>query len=158
MKARIFVRDPNPEERKALEAGLRSSEAFVLRRSQILLASARGERAPAIHEFNQHGLSALSADSSRPHHLVTVLREDVTAEMFKALLHRPPRDFGLETSLWTLELLVTQCVRLDWMGRRVSIETMRQTVGRLGLNWKQAKQKNQYAPRVSVAKKASMAA
>jgi hypothetical protein len=38
MKAGIFVRDLTPEERKALEAGLRSSEAFVLRRSQILLA------------------------------------------------------------------------------------------------------------------------
>jgi transposase len=154
MKARIFVRDLTPEERKALAAGLRSSEAFVLRRSQILLASARGERAPviakalscdeqtvrhAIHEFNQHGLSALSAGSSRPHHLPTVLREDVTAEQFKAVLHRPPRDFGFETSLWTLELLVTQCVRLGWMGRRVSIETMRQTLGRLGINWKRAK-------------------
>ena len=31
-----------------LEAGLRSSDAFTLRRCQILLASARGERAPAI--------------------------------------------------------------------------------------------------------------
>lgn len=38
MKARIFVRELTPEERQALEAGLRSSEAFVLRRSQILLA------------------------------------------------------------------------------------------------------------------------
>lgn len=59
--------------------------------------------------------------------------------MFKAVLHRPPRDFSFETSLWTLELLVTQCVRRGWMGRRVSIETMRQTLGRLGINWKRAK-------------------
>jgi transposase len=154
MKPRIFVRDLTQEERQALEAGLRSSEAFVLRRCQILLASGRGERAPAIaqalscdeqtvrhaiHQFNQQGLAALSAGSSRPHHLVSVLREDVTAEQFKAVLHRPPRDFGFETSLWTLDLLVKQCVGLAWMARPVSIETMRQTLKRLGINWKRAK-------------------
>jgi hypothetical protein len=46
MRAPIFVlRTLAKEEREALEEGLRSSEAFVLRRWQILLASARGERA-----------------------------------------------------------------------------------------------------------------
>jgi transposase len=154
MKAQIFVRDLSEEERQALIAGLRSSDVFVFRRSQILLASARGETVPrlakalscdeqtvrhAIHDFNQAGLLALQAGSSRPHHLPTVLRADVTAEQFKTVLHRPPRDFGFETSLWTLELLVKQCVRLGWMGRSVSIETMRQTLGRLGINWKRAK-------------------
>ena len=154
MKARIFVRDLTEQEQKTLIAGLHSSDAFVLRRSQILLASARGESAPsiakalscdeqtvrhAIHDFNQTGLSALQAGSSRPHHLATVLRADVTAEQVKALLHRPPRDFGFQTSLWTLELLAKQCVRCGWMGRDVSIETMRQTLGRLGINWKRAK-------------------
>jgi transposase len=154
MKAQIFVRDCSEEEKQSLSAGLRSSDAFVLRRSQILLASSRGETAPsiakalccdeqtvrhAIHAFNQRGLAALQAGSSRPHHLATVLREDVTAEMFKTVLHRPPRDFGFQTSLWTLDLLVKQCVRLGWMAREVSIETMRQTLGRLGINWKRAK-------------------
>ncbi len=154
MKAQIFVRDLSEQEQKSLNAGLRSSDAFVLRRSQILLASARGESAPsiakaltcdeqtvrhAIHDFTQVGLTALQAGSSRPHHLATVLRADVTAEQFKTVLHRPPRDFGFQTSLWTLELLVKQCVRLGWMGRPVSIETMRQTLGRLGINWKRAK-------------------
>jgi transposase len=154
MKAQIFVRDLSEEEQQSLSAGLRSSEAFVLRRSQILLASARGETAPciakalscdeqtvrhAIHAFNQTGRAALQAGSSRPHHLPTVLRENVTAEMFKTVLHRPPRDVGFETSLWTLDLLVKQCVRLGWMARPVSIETMRQTLSRVGINWKRAK-------------------
>ena len=154
MKARIYVRDLTEEEQQTLIAGLRSSDAFVLRRSQILLASTRGESASsiakalscdeqtvrhAIHDFNQTGPCALQAGSSRPHHLATVLRADVTAEQFKTVLHRPPRDFGFQTSLWTLELLVKQCVRLGWMGRPVSIETMRQTLGRLGINWKRAK-------------------
>src|SRR5215831_16868906 len=140
MKPHIFVRDLSEEEQPSLSAGLRSSDAFVLRRSQILLASARGESAPsiakalscdeqtvrhAIHDFNQTGSSALQAG--------------VTAAQFKTVLHRPPRDFGFQTSLWTLELLVKQCVRLGWMARPVSIETMRQTLGRLGINWKRAK-------------------
>ena|SRR5579872_634092 len=154
MKPHIFIRHLSEEEQQVLSTGLRSSDSFVLRRSQVLLASAHGETVPriaqvlscdeqtvrhAIHAFNQQGCAALHAGSSRPHHLATVLREDVTAEEFKTLLHRPPRDFGYETSLWTLDLLVKQCVRLGWMARPVSIETMRQALGRLGINWKRAK-------------------
>jgi hypothetical protein len=45
MKRPIFVRPLNDAERKTLEAGLRSSDAFTLRRCQILLASDRGENA-----------------------------------------------------------------------------------------------------------------
>src|SRR5215210_1441120 len=81
MKPPIFVRVPSNKEREALEAGLRSSDAFVLRRCQILLASTKSERPPriaenlgcgsqtvrnAIHEFNGRGLGALSRGSSRP--------------------------------------------------------------------------------------------
>src|SRR3954454_14399780 len=81
MRPPIFVRTLSEQEREALEEGLRSSEAFVLRRCQILLASARGEIAPqiannlgcgaqtvrdAIHDFNERGLDALKAGSSRP--------------------------------------------------------------------------------------------
>lgn len=154
MKAHIFVRPLCEEEQKLLTTGLRSSDAFVLRRSQILLASARGEAVPgiakalscdeqtvrhAIHGFNHQGRAALQAGSSRPHHLATVLRTDITAEQFKTVLHRPPRDFGFQTSLWTLDLLVKQCVSLGWMARPVSIETMRQTLSRFGINWKRAK-------------------
>lgn len=48
MKSPIYVRQLSDAEQKAVEAGLRSSNAFVLRRCQILLASARGERMPVI--------------------------------------------------------------------------------------------------------------
>jgi hypothetical protein len=48
MKPHIFVRDLSEQEHQSLRAGLRSSDAFVLRRSQILLASERGETAPRI--------------------------------------------------------------------------------------------------------------
>jgi len=153
MKQPIFVRPLTEEEYKDLEAGLRSSDAFVLRRSQILLASARGERVPiiaralscdqqtvrnAIHAFTQKGREALQAGSSRPLHLRTTLT-GVDADAFKALLHRPPRDFGYETSLWTLALVAKECVKQGWTTRLVSAETIRQTLKHLGINWKRAK-------------------
>ena len=48
MKPPIFLRELSRKERQALEAGLRSKDAFVLRRSQMLLASARGQSPPKI--------------------------------------------------------------------------------------------------------------
>src|ERR671912_278649 len=80
MKPPIFVGALSQQERKALEAGLRSKDAFVLRRSQIVLASSRGESPPkiarslgcgsqtvrnAIHDFDERGLGALKAGSPR---------------------------------------------------------------------------------------------
>jgi transposase len=82
MKEPIFVRPLSDAERKTLKAGLRSSDAFILRRCQILLASADGMNAyqiartfgchdqtvrNAIHKFNQQGLKAtLKRGSRRP--------------------------------------------------------------------------------------------
>ncbi|MBA2715041.1 MAG: helix-turn-helix domain-containing protein, partial [Rubrobacteraceae bacterium] len=71
MKRPIYVRPLSDAERNALEAGLRSPDAFTLRRCQILLASADGQNAyqiahnlgcnpqtarNAIHSFNEEGL------------------------------------------------------------------------------------------------------
>jgi hypothetical protein len=48
MKSPVFIRPLTENERGQIQAGLRSKDAFVLRRSQVLLASDRGERAPVI--------------------------------------------------------------------------------------------------------------
>ena len=50
LRSSILVRPLTDAERRALTAGLRSPDACVLRRCQIRLASARGERAPRIAE------------------------------------------------------------------------------------------------------------
>src|SRR3712207_1717796 len=118
MKPPIFVRTLSKDERKALETGLRSSDAFVLRRCQILLLSARGESPPqiarslgcasreevrnAIHAFNEHGLDALKAGSSRPKRTRAAVDEQ-GVEALKELLRHSPREFGKPTTLWTLE-------------------------------------------------------
>jgi Cu+-exporting ATPase len=52
MKQPIFVRPLTEEDQEALEAGLRSWDAFVLRRCQILLTSSRGERVPCLPEHS----------------------------------------------------------------------------------------------------------
>ena len=45
MKRPIYVRPLSDAKRKSLEAGLRSPDAFTLRRCQILLTSADGQNA-----------------------------------------------------------------------------------------------------------------
>ena len=153
MKHPVYVRPLTDAERDQLAAGLRSSDAFVLRRSQILLASARGEQAPqiashlgcdaqtvrnAIAAFNARGLAALQKGSSRPHRF-RVAFDPARGEQLRALLHQSPRTFGKPTSLWTLELAADVTFEEGLTPERVSGETIRATVVRLGLRWKRAK-------------------
>src|SRR5215204_4873220 len=154
MKTPIFVRSFSDEEREALQAGLRSKNTFTLRRSQILLASSRGEHVPriarslgcgeqtvrdAIHDFDHRGLDALLAKSSRPRRTRDAFDEE-SAEALREMLHRSPREFGYETSLWTLEMAAEAAFEEGLTQRRVSGETVRTTLARLlGVRWQRAK-------------------
>jgi DNA-binding NarL/FixJ family response regulator len=51
MQAPLFIRPLSAAEKRELETGLRSRDAFTLRRSQILLASARGYASSQIAEY-----------------------------------------------------------------------------------------------------------
>ena|SRR5918912_3552073 len=154
MKQPVFVRPLTDAARTQLAAGLRSSDAFILRRSQILLASARGERAPqiarqlgcdpqtvrnAIAAFNATGLAALRKGSSRPHRIHAAF-DVARSERLRALLHQSPRAFDKPTSLWTLELAADVSFEQGLTPERVSGETIRATLQRLGVRWKRAKQ------------------
>jgi transposase len=153
MRRPIFVRTLMEEERSTLDKGLRSADAFVLRRCQILLASARGERAPriaaylgiddqtvldALHACNADGLKCLQKGSSRPKRTRLAIGPE-QAERLRALLHRCPRDFAKPTSVWTLELAAEVSVAQGIVARRVSGETIRQALLRLGISWERAK-------------------
>src|SRR5215469_418321 len=139
MKPPIFIRPLTEDEQRQVQAGLHSSDAFVLRRCQILLASARGERAPAIahhlgcddqtvrnviHDFTASGLAVLQEGSSRPHHLRTAFTEE-GCQRLRDLLHRPPRDFGKARSLWTLELAAQVSFEEGSISTLVSDESVR---------------------------------
>src|SRR2546423_10201673 len=118
MRKPIFIRPLTEDERHQIQAGLRSSDAFVLRRCQILLASARRERAPmiarqlgcddqtvrnVIHGFNAAGLAVLPEGSSRPHRLRTAFTEE-GAQRPQDPPHSHPPGFGPSRSTWTLAL------------------------------------------------------
>jgi transposase len=153
MQAPLLVRPLTDAEREAVEAGLRSSNAYTLRRSQIIAASQRGDHVPriarglscdeqtvrnAIHAFNATGAAALTKRSSAVHTDQAAF-SPAAAERLRALLHRSPRDFGHPTSLWTLDLAADEAFTQGLTAARVSGETIRATLARLGVRWLRAK-------------------
>lgn len=153
MKPPIFVRSLSETEKEQLKTALRSSDAFVLRRAQIILASDRNERASqiacslacgsqtvrdAIHSFNERGLDALKAGSSRPAEVHAAFDED-GAEALREILHQSPRNFAIEQSFWTLAYAAEVSFEEGITDREVSGETIRATLNRLGVRWERAK-------------------
>jgi transposase len=153
MNPPLFVRPLTDEERASLRAGLRSPDAFTLRRCQILLASADGLKPAqiaerlgcasqsvrnAIRAFAAEGTDCLREKSHRPKSARPEI-DDAACQRLRALLHRSPRDFGKPTSLWSLELAARVAFAEGITGRLVSDETIRQAIKRLGVGWKRAK-------------------
>jgi hypothetical protein len=87
----------------------------------------------ALHAFNADGLTALVKGSSRPKRTRLVFGPE-QAERLRAVLHRSPRDFGKPTGVWTLDLAAEVSVAEGIVVTRVSGETIRTTLARLGLN------------------------
>ncbi len=155
MKRPIYVRPVSDAERETLEAGLRSPDAFTLRRCQILLASAGRQNAyqiarnlgcnpqtvrNAIHKFNEKGLEgALRRGSNRPH----------TASIAPSILKEPRLCARCSTAapessakivaygLWRMAAQVSfeEGLTKEW----VSGETIRATLARMGVRWQRAK-------------------
>jgi transposase len=148
----MFVRPLARGERAAVERGLRARDAVTLRRSQIVLASARGERAPAIahavgcsaqtvhnvlRAFHARGLASLTKRSSRPRRVRPAFGGG--ADALRALLHQSPRTFDKPTSRWTLDLAAEVSFERGLTATRVSGETIRATLARLDVRWRRAK-------------------
>ena len=149
----VFVRDVTDEERQHLKAGLRTADAWRVRRCQIILASEYGAGVPriarqmgcseqtvrnTIHAFTAHSVACLQRASSRPH----TTRErigSVAAQRLQTLLHQSPRTFGHPTSLWTLELAAEVSFAQGLTPQRVSREAIRTALRRLGVSWQRAK-------------------
>ncbi len=119
MKTPIYVRDLTEEEKERLKQGLGSKDGFEVRRSHIVLASARKETArkiarnlgcddqtvrDVVKQFNASGLEVLKVKPNRPRNIKPTFTEK-NIEQLKDILRQSPRNFGKETSLWTLDLL-----------------------------------------------------
>jgi len=153
MQRPIFVRALSTTEQRELKQSVRSPDGFVVRRCQVLLASARGERAPAIAQhlgcddqtvreiiqaFNRSGLSVLQRRSSRPHRITAAFSAE-GAERLRHVLHQSPRTFGKASSVWSLTLAAEVSFEQGLTAEQVSGETIRATLRRLGVKWTRAK-------------------
>jgi transposase len=153
MKPPMYVGPLSSTRRQRLEKGLRSRDAFELRRCQILLASAGGQRPSqiAVHvgctaqtvrntirAYRADMTTCLRAKSSRPKSVAPVL-DEAKRERLRAIVHESPRSFGKPTSLWTLRLLAEVCFEQGVSSRALSIESMRRAFKRMGVAWKRAK-------------------
>jgi transposase len=153
MQTPLFIRPLTADERATLEAGLRSAEAYTVRRCQMLLASAEGQHSTtiartlrchdqtvrnAIHACHQRGMRTLQPTSSRPHRPKAVF-DTQRRERLRALLHQSPRLYGRSTSVWTLALAAEVSYAQGLTSRQVSSEAIRLVLKRLGVRWKRAK-------------------
>lgn len=153
MKA-IYARDITEKEREALNKGLRSSSAFTVRRSQIILKSADEHlKAPiiarhlccsdqtvreAIDAFESEGLACLEEGSHAPNNPETAFDED-GANWLKAVVHQSPREYGVQSSLWTLHDLAQVAYEAGITGTVVAPATISRTLERVGVDWQRAK-------------------
>lgn len=154
MRPPIYVREITEEEREGLTQALRSSDAFRMRRAQMILASSRGERASqigrtlgcddqtvrdALTAFDTQGLGALERQSRAPHRTPHKVLMAPGIEQIRALVHRSPREFGHATSLWTLDLVAEEAARQGITARRLTAEAIRVALLQAGIHWKRAK-------------------
>jgi transposase len=153
MRRIISVGLLDKDERRELETGLRAGDAFTLRRCQILLASAKGyppsqiaailgctdtNVRKIIHAFRSEGLACLHERPSCAKEVVAGVAEPKWNEL-RALLHQSPRQFGINRSTWTLALMTKVCADRGISRRRLSIEGIRLTLKRMGINWRRVK-------------------
>jgi transposase len=151
----LYVRAVTDAERIELEKGLRSSSAFTVRRSQIVLMSSQ-ERLKAaeiaarlkcsdqcvreaIRAFEAEGVASLRAKSRARHDDQQAL-DPAGRAWLQGVIRRSPREFGYEGSLWTLDWLAEVAVREGYTPVQVTRGTLGRTLNRLGIQWRRAKQ------------------
>jgi transposase len=153
MKHPRYVWKLTKKEKQAMQAGVRSKEPFVIRRSQIVMASERGQKAIEIGKtlgcddqtvrnvnkgFNQDGIAVLQEGSRCPHKTQAAFSTK-SVEQLKEILHQSPRNFGKATSLWTLDLAAEVSYEKELIKEHISGETIRATLKRFGMKWTRAK-------------------
>ena len=150
----LYARTLTDEERNSLRQSLKSGNGFRVRRAQMILMSAEeglkvdeiGTRLgchgqsvrEAIHAFGQVGLASLQF-GSRSRHDDQRAFNDPARESLHAMLRRSPRELGYKTSIWSLDLLARASFEHGLTATHVRGETVRATLGAMGLRWQRAK-------------------
>jgi transposase len=149
----IYVQKLSQAEQEFLEGSLRSGNSFTLRRSQILLASAKGKKPSeiaaivgcsvqsvrnAIHAFEREGVQSVYAKSNRPQQVVSTF-DAARREQLKALVHSNPREYGQPRTTWSLSTLAVVAYQEGITATLMSIETIRQALKADGISWRRAK-------------------
>jgi len=149
----MYLGPLSTQQRQRLESGLHARDGFEVRRCQILLASARGERPSQIaahvgctaqtvrntlRAYRADSTGCLRARSTRPVHAAPLL-DTLQCQHLRTILHQSPRAFGKHTSLWTLALLAEVCFAQGLTPHLVRVESIRRALRRMRVNWKRAK-------------------
>lgn len=152
----LYARELTEEERIELRRSLKSGKGFTVRRAQMILKSADeglkvdeiGEQLgctgqtvrEAIHAFAREGLKFLEAKKMGRKDDQRAFDEEAR-EALRELIRRSPRDYGHESSLWTLDMLAQTSIEEALVQDQVSSETVRTTLLAMGINWRRAKKR-----------------
>jgi len=151
---KVQARNLSVEERRELREGLKASAGLVVRRSQAILISADEGQTPQaiadrlgtnresirqlIHAFNARGTACVYPQSTARQDDQRAFKDDAR-ERLREMIMCSPRDFGQDTSLWTLDLLAEVSYQQGLSDRRVHKDTVSETLKQMGLPWKRAK-------------------
>jgi hypothetical protein len=83
---------------------------------------------------------AVLQQGSRRNRVIYSSFDTAGAEALRDLLHRSPRDFDRPTGVWTLDLAADVAYAQGLTAWRVSGETIRATLARMGVRWRRAKE------------------
>lgn len=152
----LYARRLTEEERSHLRQRLKASSGFTVRRAQMILKSADeglkvGDIAEelgcsdqtvreAIHAFHDEGLRCLELKKAGRKDDQRAF-DNAAREQLRQLIRRSPRDYGHESSLWTLDLLAKTSVEEGLVQTSITGETVRSTLEAMGINWRRAKKR-----------------
>lgn len=153
MRRPLFVRPLSEQERSALIQATKSGDGFSVRRAHILLASARGMTAAQIHDalgcagqtvrnalraFDAEGLDCL-VQKPTVNKTSRRLVSDANLERLRGILHKSPRLYGKDRSLWTLRLIAEVAKEQQIAPVVLSEPAVHRLMKRLNASWTRAK-------------------
>jgi transposase len=93
-----------------------------------------------LHGFEEEGIACLGGKKRGRPHPERAFDEAGEAQLMQ-VLEQSPRQHGYESSLWTLDMLAKLSYERGWTKQRVHLDTVSETLHRLGVRWQRAKQR-----------------